>query len=181
MSSTTSLTTARSLSDRLLDLDHSRRLSPGRLPRRAGHGPLSGVARVADSAYEFRTPIQGFCRFDSFYWGCCRRILRDRGEPVDTNPTLSANSRYFVFNNLAGRSGFSRAIAAMTPKNNWIFASRTDENRRVPATWVSSMATWVHAALSQRGRRRGDWIAPVPVLAIDRKSLPATRADVAHL
>jgi hypothetical protein len=116
VSSTTSLTTARSLSDRLLDLDHSRRLSPGRLPRRAGHGPLSGVARVADSAYEFCTPIQGFCRFDSFYWGCCRRILRDRGEPVDTNPTLSANSRSFVFNNLAGRSGFSRAIAGNDAK-----------------------------------------------------------------
>ena len=61
-----------------------------------------------------------------------------------TNPTHSANSRSFLFNNLAGRGGFQRAIAGDVAEIASIFAPRTSGNRRIWATWVPSTATWVH-------------------------------------
>src|SRR5262245_21168308 len=72
--------------------------TPSRLRRQRG-----GAERVAAPsgrlargvvAYELCTPIQGFDEFYSFCRACVRELPRDTAGPVDTNPTLSANSHF---------------------------------------------------------------------------------------
>ncbi len=86
------------------------------------------------------------------------------------NPTLSAKSRSFLFNNLARRSGFSWAMAGNDAEIHAISVSIALENRRISATRVLRVAAWG----SQR-TPGGTSQNPGPTTSIDDPSDSATR------